>query len=139
LLLGLLLMIVPPEAGLATVGRPAVLRPLIEAKARCSADPQLVIALTSFTPPRDGHAGLNVSLRTIGGRRIELGRVGIFPEQAFSASLADAKRFGFALPKGALASNPEVVVEVTAEGGSGAGARAVVGEARISPAPQERC
>lgn len=125
----------PPEA---TTGRPALLRPVVEAAARCSAAPQLVVAVTGFTPPKKGgHATLVVSLRTADGRRTELGQVGVFPEQAFTASLADAKRFGFALPKSALAGDPQVMVELKSDGGTGA--RATIAEARIGPAPQERC
>lgn len=137
--LALLLMTAAAAPGLATPGRPALLRPVVEAAARCSASPQLTVALTGFTPPREGHATLVVSARTAGGRRIELGRVGVFPEQAFTAPLANAMRFGFALPRSALARAPTILVEVVADGGTGAGMRAVIGEARIGPAPQERC
>jgi hypothetical protein len=133
----LLLMIAAPVAPEASPGRPALLQPVIEAAARCSAAPQVVVAVTGFTPPKGGHATLVVSLRTADGRHVELGQVGIFPEQAFTASLADAKRFGFALPKGALARNPRVMVEIRSDGG--AGARATIAEARIGPAPRERC
>ncbi|MEG3146124.1 hypothetical protein U1839_15830 [Sphingomonas sp. RT2P30] len=83
------------------------------------------------------HATLIVSLRTQSGRTAELGQVGVFPEQAFAAGLADAKRFGFALPKGAAAGKPRVTVELRTSGGTGA--RATIAEARIGPAPQERC
>ena len=134
-LIALLLATGAPEPALATPGRPAVLRPVVEAAARCSADPQLTVALTGFTPPTAGHATIVVSLRTADGRTTELGEVGLFPERAFSAALAGAKRFGFAVPRAALRLEPIVVVAVS----SGAGARAVVGEARIGPAPRERC
>ncbi len=134
-LLALLLAAATPEPGLATPGRPAVLRPVVEAAAHCSANPQLVVAITGFTPPRQGHATLVVSLRTADGRTTELGQVGVYPEQAFSVALAEAHRFGFAVPRSALRRNPMVLVDVTAA----AGARALVGEARIGPAPQERC
>lgn len=137
--LALLLMAAPPESHVATAARPAVLRPVMEAGARCSANPQLVVALTGFTPPRQGHATIVVSLRTDDGRTTELGQVGVFPEQAFSAPLAGARRFGFAVPRSALRLNPTVMVAVTSDGGPAAEARAVVGEARIGLAPQERC
>lgn len=137
--LALLLIAAAPQSGLATPGRPAVLSPVVEAGAHCSANPQLVVALTGFTPPREGHATLVVSLGTAEGRTAELGQVGVFPEQAFSVGLAEAMRYGFAVPRSALRLNPIVVVEVTTGGGPAAGARAVVGEARIGPAPQERC
>ncbi len=136
-LLALLLMAAEPVPAEAVPGHPALLHPVIEAAARCSAAPQLVVAVTGFTPPPGGHATLIVSLRMESGRTVELGQVGIFPEQAFTASLTDAKRFGFALPKGALAGEPRVMVEVTTSGGSGA--RATIAEARIRAAPQERC
>lgn len=137
--LAALLVAAAPPPGLATPGRPAVLHPVVEAAARCSANPQVVVALTGFTPPREGHATLVVSAQAAGGRRIELGRVGVFPEQAFAAPLANAMRFGFALPKSALARAPAIQVEVVADGGSGAGMRALIGEARIVPPPQEHC
>lgn len=136
-LLALLLMAVTPVPAEVSPGKPALLQPVVEPAARCSTVPQLVVAVTGFTPPKGGHATLVVSLRTADGRRHELGQVGIFPEQAFTAKLADAQRFGFALPKGALAGNPRVIVELRSDGGTGA--RATIAEARIGPAPQERC
>ena len=139
LLMVLLLMMMPggADATVATVGQPALVQPVVETRARCSADPQVVVALTAFTPPSGGHATLVVTLLTSDGRRTELGNVAVFPEQAFAAPLAQAQRFGFALPKGALALDPKVMVELTVDGGTGA--RAVIGEARIGPAPGERC
>jgi len=137
--LATLLAAATPESHFASPGRPAVLPPVMEAGARCSANPQLTVALTGFTPPRAGHATLVVSLRTADGRTSELGQVGVFPEQPFSAELAQARRFGFAVPRRALRLNPIVVVEVRSNGRRAAGGRAVVGEARIGPAPQERC
>ena len=116
-----------------------MLLPLVEAGARCSANPQLVVALTGFTPPREGHATLVVSLRTADGRITELGQAGVYPERAFSVALAGAMRFGFAVPRRALGANSRIVVEVRTDGTPAAGARAVIGEARIGPAPQERC
>src|SRR5687767_4336033 len=95
--LALLLAAAPAEPGLATVGRPAVLRPDVETSARCSANPRLVIALTQYTPPAGGTASLLVSLRTADGRTRKLGHVGIYPSQPFSVALADAQRFGFAI------------------------------------------
>lgn len=132
-----MLMAAAPIPAQATTGSPALLHPVVEPAARCSAAPQLVVAVTAFTPPKGGHATLVVSLRTDDGHRTELGQVGVFPEQAFTAKLAEAKRFGFALPKGALARDPQVMVEVRSDGGTGA--RATIAEARIGPAPQERC
>lgn len=135
----LLLVTAPAQPGLATAGRPAELRPVVESAARCSANPQLVIALTQFTPPRGGNASLAVSLRTADGRTRELGNVGVFPAQAFSVALADAHRFGFAVPKAALRQSPIVLVAVKTDGVKATGARAVIGEARISAAPRDRC
>lgn len=139
LFLASLLLAAPAQPGLATIGRPVVLRPVVEASARCSANPQLVIALTHFTPPRGGHATLVVSLRTADGRTRELGQIGVYPEQPFAAALPDAQRFGFAIPKAALAQSPQVMVAVKADSNRATGARAVIGEARISPAPRDRC
>lgn len=136
LLLALLLSASQPN--IAAPGDPAVLQPLIERAARCSANPQLVVAVTGFTPPRRGTASLVVSLRTAGGRLTRLGEVGVFPHQAFSGSLAEAHRFGFAIPARSVGRNSSVVVEISG-GENGEGARAVVGEARITPAPRERC
>ena len=127
-----LLMAGGADTNVATAGQAAVMRPVVENSARCSADPQVVVALTGFTPPSGGHASLVVSLLTSAGRRSELGAVGVF-----SAPLGEAKRFGFALPKGTLALDPKVIVELAVDRGTGA--RAVIGEARIGPAPQERC
>lgn len=124
------------EPQLAVAGRPAVVSPTVETAARCSADPQLVVAVTGFTPPRQGATSLVVSLRTADGQVTRLGEVGIFPYAAFSSSLAEAQRFGFAIPRRALGRNPTVLVALA---GGTTGARAVVGEARITPAPQERC
>jgi|GEM_PF-4434775 len=138
-LLALLLIAAPGESHVATHGRPAVLPAVVEPGGRCSANPQLVVALTGFTPPRQGHATIVVSLRTNDGRTTELGQVAVFPERAFSAALADARRFGFAVSRAALRLNPMVMVAVTGDGGPAAGARAIVGEARIGLAPQERC
>jgi hypothetical protein len=137
--LALMLMAAPAQPGLATAARPALLRPVVEAAARCSANPQLVIALTQFTPPSGGSANLVVSLRTADGRTRELGHVGIFPAQPFSVALPDAQRFGFAIPRAALGQSPQVLVAVKTDGNRATGARAVIGEARISPAPRDRC
>ncbi len=137
--LAVLLAAAPAQPGLATIGRPALLRPVVEAAARCSANPRLVIALTRFEPPQGGHATLVVSLRTADGRTRELGQIGIFPEKAFSAALPEAQRFGFAVPKAALARNPRVMVAVKTDSSRATGARAVIGEARISPGSGGRC
>ena len=137
-LLAALLMAAPIQPGLATAGRPALLRPVVEAAARCSNNPQLVIALTRFTAPSGGSANLVVSLRTADGRTRELGQVGIFPQQSFSADLAGARRFGFAVPKAALGQGATVMVSIKSDGRA-TGAKAVIGEARISPAPRDRC
>ena len=135
--IALLLAATPGAARTATPGRPAVISPLVEAAARCSANPQLVVAVTGFTPPRQGPASLVVSLRTADGRVTRLGEVGIFPMRAFSGSLAGAQRFGFAVPRRALGPRSSVIVAL--RDGRAGGASAVVGEARITPAPQERC
>ena len=135
----LLLIAAPTQSLVATPGSPAVLAPVVEAGARCSANPQLTVALTGFTPARRGHATIVVSLRTADGRTAELGQVAVFPERAFTAALPQARRFGFSVPRGALRLSPTVIVAVTGDGGPAAGARAIVGEARIGPAPQERC
>ena len=132
-LLVLLLIGAAAQANHAAPGRPAVIQPLVEPTARCSANPQLVVALTGFTPPNRGVASVVVSLRMPGGRLQRLGEAGVFPHQPFSGSLANAHRFGFPVPRSVLARNPSVVVEVSN------GGKAVVGEARITPAPQERC
>lgn len=136
-LLALLLAGTPGAAQVAAPGRPAVLRPLVERAAYCSANPQLVVAVTGFTPPRQGAASLVVSLRTADGRLRRLGEVSIFPQRAFAAPLAQAQRFGFALPRAAVGRPASVIVALG--DGNGGGARVVVGEARITPAPQERC
>ena len=131
-----LIFAAPPASAVASPGRPALVAPRIDRGAFCSRNPQLVVAVTGFTPPRTGHVDLRVSLRTDDGRRRALGTAGIFPEQAFSASLDEAQKFGFALPKAALARHPRVIVEIA---GAGTGARAVIAEARIGPAPGDRC
>lgn len=135
----LLLMTSPVDPSLAVMGRPAVVHPVVEAQARCAAHPQLTVAITRFTPAREGHVSLVVSLEGAGGRRTELGRVAIFPEQAFDGGLSEAQRFGFALPKGGLDPASRVVVELAADGAGGHGALARIGEARIVPAPSEKC
>lgn len=132
-----LALIFAPSAAVATPQRAASVEPRIEAGARCSSNPQLVVAVTGFTPPRSGHVDLRVSLRTDDGRRRTLGIAGLYPEQAFSVSLGEAQRFGFSIPRAALARHPRVIVELG--GDAGAGARAVIAEARIGPAPGERC
>jgi hypothetical protein len=137
-LMSLLLIATAAGPHVVTPGRQAVFPPIVEDAARCSANPQLVVALTGYTPPRQGSATLIVSVRTADGRTTRLGEVSVYPQQAFSAPLASAQRFGFAVPRRALSPNANVVVEV-AGGGNSQGARAVVGEARITAAPQERC
>lgn len=135
----LLLVAAPAESHLATAARPALLRPMMDRGALCSANPQLTVVLSAFTPPRGRHATLVVSLRTGDGRTTELGHVGVYPERAFSASTAQPMRFGFAVPRGALALDPIVVVAMTVDGGPAPDARAVIAEARIGLAPQEHC
>jgi hypothetical protein len=137
-LLALLLLAAPAGPHPVAPGRQAVFPPLVEDAARCSTNPQLVVAITGFTPPRQGSATLIVSVRTADGRTTRLGEVSVYPQQAFSASLASARRFGFAVPRRALSPNANVVVEM-AGAAYAEGARAVVGEARITGAPQERC
>jgi hypothetical protein len=134
--MALLLAAAPAAAQVATPGRPAVLSPLVETRARCSANPQLVVAVTGFTPPRQGAADLIVSWRGADGRVRRLGQVSIYPQRAFSAPLAQAQRFGFAIPRRAMGPRASVIVALADGNG---GASLVVGEARITPAPQERC
>lgn len=129
-----------PGAGhaVATAQHPVRLEPAIAAAARCSAQPQVVVTLTGFTPPTRGHASLVVSIRTEDGRTQRLGEAGVFPEQAFAAP-APAQHFGFALPPGTLAKRPQVIVELSADDARGTDARATIGAAEIVPAPQEHC
>ena len=134
----LLLLAAPAGSNLALPGRPALLQPLVEPAARCSAHPQLVVAITAFTPPRQGASSLVVSVRTRDGRAIRLGEASIYPHQAFSGPLGQAQRFGFAIPRRLLGEGPSVTVALIGDGNA-AGARAVVGEARITPAPLEPC
>jgi hypothetical protein len=138
-LVALVFVAQPPASGIATPDRPARIAPRIEAAARCSSSPQLVVAVTGFTPPRAGHVSLRVWLHTDGGRRRSLGLAGLYPEQAFAAPLEQAQRFGFSIPRAALAGHPRVVVELTGDGAAPSGARATIGEARIGPAPGEHC
>ncbi|HEX8193113.1 MAG TPA: hypothetical protein VF552_09450 [Allosphingosinicella sp.] len=121
----------------AVPGRPALVRPIVEPAALCAADPQLVVSVTGFTPPRSGSASLHVSLRAPDGRTSHLGVAGIHPHQAFAAaSLDDAQHFGFAVPRAAVRQRVVVVVALPQPA---AGASVTIGEARITPAPQQSC
>lgn len=90
---------------------------------------RLVITVTGFRPATSGTVE-GVVLVSCGTEEREIGRFGIFPQQAFAAgSNANAKpqRFGFALPNGCKPSLVTVRVEPSA--GDGSGAELVIGAA----------
>jgi hypothetical protein len=120
-------------------GEVAVVEPVIENQAYCSNDPQIVVAITRFSPPRRGHAHLTVSLLTDGGRLISLGQAGIYPARAFTSSLPEAMRFSFSLPGKTLPEHPRIAIQVSTGDDGDHDAQAVIGEVRAMPAPQEQC
>jgi len=137
-LLSVVLMVA--TSATAQLGRPAELRPIVEPAARCVAQPYLSVAVTGFTPPRNGSVELVVSIRgETSGEVRELGRVAIFPAQRFASDLTGAQRFGFNVPKRFVSQPAVVVVALEPAAGSSDAARATIGEARIGAGPGGRC
>lgn len=79
-----------------------------------------MLAVSRFTPPQGGGiVEVVVKARRDGGREMELGRVGIFPYEAFGAD--KTRRFGFDPPAGSGKLTLRVFLEPvrgTADGAS---------------------
>jgi hypothetical protein len=90
---------------------------------------RLVITVTGFRPATTGTVE-GVVVITCGTEKREIGRFGIFPQQAFAAGgNAKPQRFGFALPDGCAPS--QVTVHVEPGAGDGSGAELVIGGATL--------
>lgn len=93
---------------------------------------RLVLEVVGYAPSPSGPVVAVVAAECAGEIR-ELGRFGVFPDQAFTASDAvEPQRFGFALPSSPGCESPgTVVIRLDATLGDGAGAVLTIGAARI--------
>jgi hypothetical protein len=127
----------------ATPGRPAVVTaafPPAQAGRQESAGRRqpthVELSVLGFTPPAEGGVQAVVGLQAEGGGTVrELGRFGIFPNEAFRAgSPAEAQRFVFRLPERAAedaGGQARLSVGLVPYGGTGEGARLELGGVEI--------
>lgn len=129
-------------AAVAIPGRPALVTAAPPAAGTDSAaagpsSTYVELSVLGFTPPASGGVQAVVSLRGKDGEPArELGRFGLFPNEAFAADgPADAQRFVFRLPReGAqddVREGAELSVGLVPYEGNGEGARLELGEAQI--------
>ena len=133
--------LVPAAAqdAMATVKMPAE---LTVAAPAARADGYLDIAVTSFTPPRQGAVSAVVSIVDGDGRKHEVGRFSIFPAEAFVAKTpAEARTFRLdardALAAVKAKGPLKVLVQLTPDDGAGetADSAVTIGRATFVPPP----
>jgi hypothetical protein len=117
---------------LATVGMPAVVTAMLVAPERAGEPRRVIVSVTAFRPPQDGHVMAVVKAESNGTEQ-EIGRFGIFPEAEFSAAESSkTQRFGLRLPKELASAGPvKLNIYLVPSIGEGAGARLEVGGAEI--------
>ena len=122
-----------PAARVATIGRPAEV-PVVQPAAGAPAGGFRYVEVTvkAFRPSADGPVQIIVEAPD-GASRRELGRVGIYPELAFSATEpGKAQHFAFDLPSDLrLAPSTVLTVRIAPGRGSGEGAEVEVAPARL--------
>ncbi len=123
----------PVDVLVATPGSPAEMGLESVRTAALRSPSALVLRLTAYQPPRVGTVAVVARLKNPRtGQTREIGRFGIFPDAPFTATTAnDAQRFGLTLGAVDLEwlgrADTRVTVSIEPSGGTGAGARLVVG------------
>ena len=116
-----------------TVGKPATIA-ISGATERAPADAgtRIVVTVNGYEPSPTGAVTTIVSVHCGDGVR-EIGRFGIFPNEAFSVSGgARPQRFGFPLPDDPACRQPQtVIIHLEPQTGNGAGASIAIGNANI--------
>jgi hypothetical protein len=122
---------------LATLEKPAV----VTAKKNFSANggaavrtPRLIVTVVGYRPPQDGGAvQIIVKAQQQNGTEREVGRFGVTPDTAFTASdSSKSQQFGLRLPPDMATEQPiKLNIYVAASRGRGAGAQVEIGSAEI--------
>lgn len=117
----------------ATVGKPATVA-ISGAAAHAPVDggARVVVTVNAYEPSKAGPVATVVSVRC-GEELREIGRFGIFPNQAFSVSAgAKPQRFGFLLPDEPACRQPQTIeISLDPQTGDGTGASITIGSASI--------
>ena len=117
----------------ATVDKPATIA-ISGASERALVDgaTRIVVTINAYEPSKTGPVATVVSVRC-GDDVREIGRFGIFPDEAFSVSRGTKpQRFGFPLPNDlACRRTQTVIIHLEPQTGNGAGASITVGGANI--------
>lgn len=119
-----------PAANVATLDRPAILTVVIEPSALPAH--YLDIDVTAYTPPQDG--AVQAIVVAVGrGRRVELGRFGIFGRKFDTAAGDVPHRFRLSLPDGFTPrGGAPIVVRLEATNGTARGAAMVIGTGKFA-------
>ncbi|MFW8606769.1 hypothetical protein [Rhizobium beringeri] len=117
----------------ATVGKPATIA-ISGASAHLPVDgsARIVVTVNAYEPSKTGPVATVVSVRCSEGLR-EIGRFGIFPNEAFSVpGGTKPQRFGFLLPDEPACRQPQTIeISLEPQTGDGAGASITIGGASI--------
>ncbi len=116
-----------------TVDKPATIA-ISGASANAPADTsaRVVVTVNAYEPSKAGPVATVVSVYCGEGLR-EIGRFGIFPNEAFSVSRGDKpQRFGFPLPNEPRCRQPQTIkITLEPQTGNGVGASITIGSAGI--------
>ncbi|MFO1125563.1 MAG: hypothetical protein U1E25_09960 [Methylocystis sp.] len=119
----------------ATVSRPATITaaPGPPDGQESAGGRRLIIAVTGFRPAKESAVQVVVKAMTADSGEQEIGRFGMFPNQAFAApEPSQAQRFSLTLPKALESSGPVTLrVYVIPFKGEGKGASVELGDAEI--------
>ncbi|QND46744.1 hypothetical protein HB780_09560 (plasmid) [Rhizobium lusitanum] len=117
----------------ATVGKPATIA-ISGATNPAPADvgTRIVVTVSGYEPSKTGPVTTVVSVHC-GGDTQEIGRFGIFPDEAFSASAGtQPQRFSFLLPDDPACRQPRAItIHLEPQTGDGVGASVTIGSANI--------
>ncbi|MBB3612708.1 hypothetical protein [Rhizobium sp. BK602] len=117
----------------ATIGKPATIAISgASAHAPVAGGARVVVTINAYQPSMAGPVATVVSVRC-GAELREIGRFGIFPNQAFSVSAgAKPQRFGFLLPDEPACRQPQTIeISLDPQTGDGTGASITIGSASI--------
>ncbi|NTJ68574.1 hypothetical protein G6M50_24415 [Agrobacterium rhizogenes] len=117
----------------ATVGKPVTIAIAgVAEHAPVDGGKRIIMTVNAYEPSKSGPVTIVVSVRC-GEALREIGRFGIFPNEAFSVSRgSNPQRFGFPLPDEPSCRQPQTVeIALEPQTGDGAGASITIGSAGI--------